>query len=224
MKISSKDYVAAIIAVLNEKNRLLVSFDPKSYDPALTKDELPWCVKFDALIDTVSIRPELKEVRDKICVSVCVNGYLFYAYFDGSENEDFEHLFFEVYDELRNGYEEEADIWLDRFVHSRFRAKNDAVIENAKRTIILRIKDIVSAEGGSVEFGKVKAVRLDKLDLDADVVIPYAFCPVKLEFSKEEEGLILSYRDDENKWTDNLKDLSLCDVQSILYTVENELY
>ena len=219
-----QDFVEAIIAILKEKNTLSVSFDPKSYEDKLSKSELPWCVRFDSLVDTISIRPDNDSLRSKIIISVANGGQTIYDTFDGSENEDFEKLFYKVYDALRDETEEEADLWIGRFLAARFRAKNDAVVDGAKNLIILRIKDIVSKCGGSVRFKNVKAVRLDKLDMDADVTIPYPFKPESLDVAARDGKVYLSYSDDRDIWVDDLVDLSLCDCQSILYSLELELY
>lgn len=220
-----QDFVEAIIAILKEKNTLSVSFDPKSYEDKLSKSELPWCVRFDSLVDTISIRPDNDSLRGKIIISVVNGGQTIYDTFDGNENEDFEKLFYKVYDALRDGTEEEeADLWIGRFLTARFRAKNDAVVDGAKNLIILRIKDIVSKCGGSVRFKNVKAVRLDKLDMDADVMIPYPFKPESLDVAARDGRVYLSYSDDRDIWVDDLVDLSLCDCQSILYSLELELY
>lgn len=137
MKITGKQFVKAIIAILKEKNTSGVSFDPKSYDLNLSKNELPWCIKFDSMIDTISApcmwseditnsdwtnadkkRAQEKHFPDCICICVENGGQILYDFFDGTENEDFDHLFHDVYDELWDGgiNDDEGDIWLDRFI------------------------------------------------------------------------------------------------------------
>lgn len=113
--LTGEDFVRATIAFLREKGTDHVSFDPNTYDAELTKNELPWCVTFDQIIDTVCIADDGSE-RIVLCVEN--GGAIFYEYFDGSENEDFDHIFHDVYDELWDGgmTDEEADCWLDAFI------------------------------------------------------------------------------------------------------------
>ena len=138
MKTTGKEFVAAIIAILRMKNKKTVSFDPKTYDSELTKDELPWCMAFDRMVDTIG-SPALvirnvtlentSEFNDEDkrlirmkglsnCIWICVkyDGDTKYEFFNGTEDENWEHLFFDVYDELRKADDEEADMWLDRFL------------------------------------------------------------------------------------------------------------
>ena len=138
MKTTGKEFVAAIIAILTMKNKKTVSFDPRTYDSELTKNELPWCNAFDCMVDTIGC-PELVIDDDTFeesveftdedknamkakgypnCIWICVDdgGAVKYDFFDGTEDEDWDHLFVDVYDELRNGEEDEAEIWLDRFL------------------------------------------------------------------------------------------------------------
>lgn len=140
MKITGKQFVKAIIAILKEKNKKSVSFDPRTYGSELTKNELPWCNAFDCMVDTIGC-PELVIGDDTFeesveftdedkaamkakgypdCIWICVDdgGAVKYDFFDGTENEDFDHLFHDVYDELWDGgiNDDEGDIWLYRFI------------------------------------------------------------------------------------------------------------
>ena len=132
--LTGADFVRAIVALFREKGLNYASFDPKAYDPDLTKDELPWCVFFDNIIDTLSApalwpkdalldESDLHRLaekgfpgRDVVCIAVDDNGCLFYEFFNGDENEPWENLFFDVYDGIRSCDDEEGDFWLDSFI------------------------------------------------------------------------------------------------------------
>ena len=121
-KNTGQEFIAAIIGILKEKNASGVYFDPWSFDPALLKDTLPWRKRSDKMIDTVSVpcmwaeditgsdwtdddkkRAQEKHFPDCICISVEDGRQIRYGFFDGSEDEDFDSLFHDVYDKLWNG-------------------------------------------------------------------------------------------------------------------------
>ena len=138
-KNTGQEFIAAIIGILKEKNASGVYFDPWSFDPALLKDTLPWRKRSDKMIDTVSVpcmwseditgsdwtdddkkRAQEKHFPDCICISVEDGRQIRYGFFDGSEDEDFDSLFHDVYDKLWNGdIETEADVWLCDFLEKR---------------------------------------------------------------------------------------------------------
>ena len=136
--LTGRDFVSAIVALFREKGCDSVSFDRRSYDRCLTKEELPWCILFDCFIDTVSA-PALWSERafsflnageradleakgfpgsDVLSIGVDDDGLLLHSFFDGDENEAWERLFFDVYDEIRSDDDEEPDMWLDAFFSS----------------------------------------------------------------------------------------------------------
>lgn len=125
-EISGVDFVRATIAFMREKGKTYVSFDKREYDLNLTKNELPWCVTFDEFIDTISISNEPSK-RDKICICIeTEGGEIRYDYFDGTENENFDHIFHDVYDEIWDGgiCDDEGDIWLWNYLSEKKSIKN----------------------------------------------------------------------------------------------------
>ncbi len=149
MKITGKEFVKAIIAILQEKKQYAVSYDPKTYDTDLPKECLPWCVAFDAMIDTVSApclwpdgmnhcdhqdKENAKKKGYPDCISICVDldGCVMYDFFDGTENEDFEHIFFDVYNELWDGgiEDEGADFWLEKFITRLRKHESNQTVDN----------------------------------------------------------------------------------------------
>lgn len=114
-------FVRAIREYMYQHNVKSVSFDPSSYG---YRDDIPFCRHFNEIIDTVSI-PENQE--DAICICVYTpEGAIFYENFDGTEDEDFDYLFHEIYYELKSpadrldASEDEAEDWL---------AKNNIIID-----------------------------------------------------------------------------------------------
>lgn len=122
-KYRDEKFFRAIITLLKEKGRDSVSFDPMNFDSTLTKNELPWCNTFDRMVDTVSL-----DADDpcRVFMSVEYDGFLFHESFtsdgptgentavDENIREDWESLFFFVYDEVRNDSDpEDAEEWID---------------------------------------------------------------------------------------------------------------
>ena len=243
MKITGKQFVAAIIAVLKEKNTPCVSFDPKSYDAHLTKSELPWCNTFDCMADTIGC-PALVIGDESIaetaqfsdgdkeqmmasgypdCLWICVDdeGAVKYDFFNGSEDEDWEHLFFDVYDELRDGKDEEADFWLDEFIRQYRSSQSNKAVDKAKAVLINQIKERILAEDGSV-LRLDKTVRIDKLNLDFDEYLPMTVRANFIDLDEGNPSIEFDYPDVERWMHDRcfLRDMSLSDVQNILYATE----
>ncbi len=121
--ITGPDYVRAINALLYEKSgNGSVSFDIRTYDRGLTKDDLPWSKTADRFIDTVRV-PE-DGGNDTVCIIVdCGNGQGLQRHFNGTEKEDWDHIFYDVYDELWNGDEEEAGEWLEQYMEKTSRGR-----------------------------------------------------------------------------------------------------
>lgn len=110
MKFSGKQYVKAIIAYLKSKHRCGVSFELSSYDHT-TIGDIPYCNALQYVVDTVSISDEKPG-----CVNVAVcreDGFMAYEVFDGSEDEDFEYLFSEIYYYINDAEDPEAEEWLE---------------------------------------------------------------------------------------------------------------
>lgn len=108
--------------------------------------------------------------------------------------------------------------------------KNEKVILQAKKLVIRRVAELLKESfGGDLKFAPGSQIRLDKYDMDLDMETPYWFGleSLKVKDEKDEDHIVvLTYKEVEDRehiWTDSLDDLSLCDVQSILYKVEEEL-
>lgn len=246
MKISNKEYFDAIIAILKQKKQYSVSFDPCTFDSALTKNELPWCVRFDAMVDTITV-PRLcpkryrssveNNVRDLghklsrrrmnfgIVISVDREGCLFYDIFFDNDNEDWEQLFYYVYDELRTDDDEEADIWMDMFIISKRRKTVDTSIAQAKNILIACVEEFVKEFGNGREIEMNTPVRIDKLNLDVDEYLPMVVTGKKIKrLSQGDLVFIYSYQDGKREMNDSslLGDMSLTDIQCILYAIETQ--
>ena len=121
-------FFRALLALLKEKAYCGVSFDIRSYDTAIPKEQLPWSHYFDKFINTLSVgtaqdKGEIViEVQDADgtlhCESFTAYGAIG-AYTNTEEhdilNEDWEHLFFETYYHLQSSADEpEAEEWLEQ--------------------------------------------------------------------------------------------------------------
>ena len=117
--------------------------------------------------------------------------------------------------------------WRNR---KRVHDKNEEVILQAKKLVIRRIAELLKESfDGDLKFAPGSQIRLDKYDMDLDMETPcwFGLESLKVEDEKDEDHkVVLAYKEVEDRehiWTDSLDDLSLCDVQSILYKVEDEL-
>lgn len=110
---SGRDFVRATAALIREKGETAVWFDLRSFDPALTKDELPWCRTLDNFIESVGTGGD--DGRS-IILTTWNDGYV-HTPFTGTEDEDFDAVFHFVHDELCDpDTEPEADEWLASFL------------------------------------------------------------------------------------------------------------
>lgn len=105
-------WVGLIIRLLKEKGVESVSFDRRSYDTALGKEELPWCHRWDAFIETVRLS---QYDENAIVMDVTYKDRPMASSFDGTETEEnFEHLFFDIYDEITDPEKNPTpDEWLE---------------------------------------------------------------------------------------------------------------
>ena len=102
------------------------------------------------------------------------------------------------------------------------RKANDIAIQKAKEILTTQVATILKENHeGKLEFKTTECVRLDKLDLDLDMTTPMWF-QVNSLHTEENDAVILRYTDEEgNEWTDNITDLTLSDIQGILYLLES---
>ena len=117
---------------------------------------------------------------------------------------------------------------------------NENAIMEAKKILIGRVAQLLDDHfDGVMKFSPGALIRLDKYDMDLDMVTPIVFHPSGLVIDGEKrkdtvgQDVVLSYTEieyndinemkHEYRWTDNLKDLSLSDIQDILYKIEEEL-
>lgn len=117
---------------------------------------------------------------------------------------------------------------------------NEDAIMEAKKVLIRRVAELLNDHfDGILKFSAEARIRLDKYDMESDMVTPTVFHPsgLMIEGTTRKdcvcENVILSYTETEFnslddmkhacRWTDNLKDLSLSDIQDILYKIEEEL-
>lgn len=117
---------------------------------------------------------------------------------------------------------------------------NEVAIMEAKKVLIRRVARLLDdLFDGILKFPAEARIRLDKYDMELDMVTPTVFHPsgLVIEGSKRRdevgENVAFSYTETEfndiddmkhaYRWTDNLKDLSLSDIQAILYKIEEEL-
>lgn len=120
---NGKNFVNAIIAYLNSKAVDNVSFVPSTYGD---QNDIPFCNALENIIDTVSIS---EEKPGSICISICrEDGYMAYMDFDGTEDEDFDYLFHEVYYYINEANDPEADEWLEEFNKKPFDALKEVLI------------------------------------------------------------------------------------------------
>lgn len=125
---------------------------------------------------------------------------------------------------------------LSEFIHN----SNESVIMKAKAVIIRRIAQLLDDYfDGVMKFSPDARIRLDKYDMELDMTTPMYFHPsgLVIDGCKRKdavgENVVFSYTEVEfndidnikhaYRWTDNLKDLSLSDIQSLLYLVEKEI-
>ena len=137
---------------------------------------------------------------------------------------------YELPDDIKREY------GLTKTVHD---GNEDAVME-AKKVLIRRVARLLKDHfDGILKFPPKARIRLDKYDMELDMVTPTVFHPsgLMIEGTTRKdcdcENVILSYTETEFdnpddmkhacRWTDNLKDLSLSDIQDILYKIEEEL-
>lgn len=141
------------------------------------------------------------------------------------------HLFvYELPDDIKRKYSFAKD------VHDY----NENAIMEAKKVLIRRVEELLKDHfDGILKFAPNARIRLDKYDMESDMVTPTVFHPSGLMIEGETrkdcvcENVILSYTETEFnsiddmkhacRWTENLKDLSLSDIQAILYRIEEEL-
>lgn len=117
---------------------------------------------------------------------------------------------------------------------------NEVALMEAKKVLIRRVAQLLDdLFDGILKFPAEARIRLDKYDMELDMVTPTVFHPsgLVIEGSKRRdevgENVVFSYTETEfndiddmkhaYRWTDNLKDLSLSDIQAILYKIEEEL-
>lgn len=117
---------------------------------------------------------------------------------------------------------------------------NEDAIMKAKKVLIRQVARLLDDHfDGVLKFPAEARIRLDKYDMELDMVTPTVFHPsgLVIEGSKRRdavgENVVFSYTEAEfndiddmkhaYRWTDNLKDLSLSDIQAILYKIEEEL-
>lgn len=136
----------AILELMAEKAKTYVSFDIKSFKPDESKNNMPWCIGFDALIDTVSVDKE--KHPGQICICVDDNGAIYYKWYDGSEYEDFERIFHWIYNALWDGGVEDVKEkdWLKKNWNAA-RLTKEAVNE-AKAIIISQLVNLVKSVNG----------------------------------------------------------------------------
>lgn len=121
------------------------------------------------------------------------------------------------------------------------RDADNGVIQEAKTLLIQRISNLLSTYfDGTLKFPQKARIRLDKLDYDLDIVTPMYFRPSALTISSKQTDnrllnaeVCLSYVECEfdsfesmrhpNRWCDDLRDLSLSDVQNVLFKVEESI-
>lgn len=106
-KFDGRDFVLAICAYLNEKQVRDVYFEPSSY---AEEADIPFCKKLGGPIDTVAVSLAAPGCID---ISVCKDGEILSGAFNGTEDEDFEYLFNEVYYYLCEVNEPEAEEWME---------------------------------------------------------------------------------------------------------------
>lgn len=117
---------------------------------------------------------------------------------------------------------------------------NEDAIMKAKKVLIRQVARLLKDHfDGILKFPPKARIRLDKYDMGLDMVTPTVFHPsgLMIEGATRKdcdcENVILSYTEtkfdnpDDMKhachWAHNLKDLSLSDIQDILYKIEEEL-
>lgn len=141
------------------------------------------------------------------------------------------HLYvYELPDDIKREY------GLAKTVHDG----NENAIMKAKKLLIKRVAQLLKDHfDGILKFAPKARIRLDKYDMELDMVTPTVFHPSGLMIEgttrkdSDCENVILSYTETDfdspddikhaYRWTDRLKDLSLSDIQSILYKIEEEL-
>ena len=122
------NFFKAIIAYLQEKGRKCVTFQKNTYGD---ENDIPFCNTLQEVIDTVSIDDELP---GRIYISVVrEDGYMAYEQFDGTENEDFDYLFDEVYHYINDAEDPEMEEWLEANGFGEKTALTEKVYTKAKR-------------------------------------------------------------------------------------------
>lgn len=105
---NNKRFVKAIRVYLKEKGEDWVYFQPNTYE---NENDIPFCNHFKGVVDSVSIS---KDRHDAIAISVSTpQGAVFQKDFDGTEDENFEYLFDEVYHYINGPEDPEMEEWLE---------------------------------------------------------------------------------------------------------------
>lgn len=154
--LSGKDFVLAICAYLNERQETCVCFERSSYE---YEEDIPFCRGLNGRIDSVSVsfdRPG--------CIDICVvrDGKAVYGTFDGTEDEDFDYLFHEVYYYINEADAPEADDWI-RVVKET---------TPLKEFLITKILQSIRRTGGTVAVPNPILYPLGPMERSEQRVIP----------------------------------------------------
>ena len=135
--------------------------------------------------------------------------------------------FFRAVDSI-NRPEYELMLWILRpYPADKARKRADRAVEAAKRCLINAIRGLLRSVGDPICFARAAYVRLDKYDMTIDETMPAWFRLVMVTAQLDADGIpSVIYSDTEQgnqygvEYNDYLTDLSLSDIQGILYAVE----
>ena len=234
MNILGKEFVAAINAILKEKNKKTISFDPIYFDGHPKKNELPWCNTFDCMIVTIG-SPQMVIGKDSLentkefsyyekktikakgypdCIWICGedHGEIKYDFFNGTENEDWENLFFYVYDELRNKNDEDAEIWLEIFLIKYRGLQIKTITDKAKAILVDFVKERVLGEDNKILKMYTKTILMDKRTIYAN----------SLSLNGDKVIINFQYADGNKLMNEScsLMDMSLTNIQNVIDSIE----
>lgn len=112
---TGKDFVYAILAYLNERQEECVTFEPSTYGD---ESDIPFCKKLNGYVETVEPSSDKPGciILTVVRTDAVGRNYTASETFNGSEDEDFDYLFHEVYYYICDANAPEAEEWMENNV------------------------------------------------------------------------------------------------------------
>lgn len=141
---TGKDFVYAILTYLNERQYESVTFEPSTYGD---ENDIPFCKKLNGRVDTVEPSSDKPGSIKLTVVRTDAFGqdYTASTSFNGCEDEDFDHLFNEVYYYICDANAPEAEEWMENNVMDQ-PCRDDF----EKEYLIMKIRQSVKGIGKAI--------------------------------------------------------------------------